>query len=122
MDEEGVITLFDFDDCTYSWFINDIAIVLFYLVMGAEDQAAITKDFMTHFLSGYLAENHLEAKWLIEIPSFLKLREIDLYTVIHRSFDVDNIDHPWVAMFMNNRKERIENDVPFIDFDLSLFS
>jgi Ser/Thr protein kinase RdoA (MazF antagonist) len=118
----GRITLFDFDDCTYSWLINDIAIVLFYIVMGAEDQAAFTKDFMTHFLSGYRAENHLEEKWLIEIPSFLKLREIDLYAVIHRSFDVDNIDHPWVAMFMNNRKERIENDVPFIDFDLSLFS
>jgi Ser/Thr protein kinase RdoA (MazF antagonist) len=122
VDDMGRITLFDFDDCTYSWLINDIAIVLFYIVMGAEDQAAFTKDFMTHFLSGYRAENHLEEKWLIEIPSFLKLREIDLYAVIHRSFDVDDIDHPWVAMFMNNRKERIENDVPFIDFDLSLFS
>jgi len=47
----------------------------------------------------------------------LKLREIDLYAVIHRSFDVDNIDHPWVEMFMKDRKGRIENDVPFIEFD-----
>ena len=117
MDDTGRITLFDFDDCTYSWFINDIAIVLFYIVMGAEDQAAFTKEFMTHFLSGYRAENHLEEEWLKEIPSFLKLREIDLYAVIHRSFDVDNIDHPWVAMYMQGRKTRIENEVPFIDFD-----
>jgi hypothetical protein len=49
----------------------------------------------------------------------LKLREIDLYAVIHRSFDVDNIDHPWVAMYMQGRKTRIENDVLFLNIDFS---
>jgi Ser/Thr protein kinase RdoA (MazF antagonist) len=122
VDDGGKITLFDFDDCTYSWFINDIAIVLFYIVMGVEDQAAFTKNFMTHFLSGYRAENQLDEEWLGEIPSFLKLREIDLYAVIHRSFDIENIDHPWVEMFMKDRKTRIENDVPFIDFDFETYS
>ena len=119
VDDKGRITLFDFDDCTYSWLINDIAIVLFYIAMGAKDQAAFTKKFMTHFLTGYRAENHIEGELLKEIPSFLKLREIDLYAVIHRSFDVDNIDDPWVANFMRNRKERIENEIPFIDFDFA---
>ncbi len=57
------------------------------------------------------------AAWLKEIPHFLKLREIDLYAIIHRSFDVDNLeDDPWVANYMRGRKEKIENDVPFIDF------
>jgi Ser/Thr protein kinase RdoA (MazF antagonist) len=119
VDDKGGITLFDFDDCTYSWFINDISIVLFYIVMGVEHQAAFTKEFMTHFLRGYWAENHLEEEWLKEIPSFLNLREIDLYAVIHRSFNVDNIDHPRVAMFMKDRKTRIENDVPYLNFDFS---
>lgn len=107
VDEEDKITLFDFDDCCYSWFINDISIVLFYIALGVEDQAAFTREFMTNFLRGYGLENELNHEWLREIPSFLKLREIDLYAVIHRSFDVENIDHPWVAMFMENRKERI---------------
>ena len=122
VDHKGRITLFDFDDCSYSWLVNDIAIVLFYIALGKEDQAALTKEFMTHFMNGYRRENHLEDSWLKEIPYFLKLREIDLYAVIHRSFDVDNIDHPWVAMFMENRKQRIEDGVPFIDFDFSTFS
>jgi Ser/Thr protein kinase RdoA (MazF antagonist) len=74
---------------------------------------------MTHFLSGYRTENQLGEGWLKEISSFLKLREIDLYVVIHRSFDVDNIDHPWVAMYMNNRKTRIENDFPSLNIDFS---
>jgi Ser/Thr protein kinase RdoA (MazF antagonist) len=117
VDGQGKITLFDFDDCNYSWFMNDIAIVLFYIAMGKEDQAAFTREFMTHFLHGYREENQLDKIWLKEIPTFLKLREIDLYAVIHRSFDVDNIDHPWVAMYMENRKQRIEDEVPFIDFD-----
>jgi Ser/Thr protein kinase RdoA (MazF antagonist) len=117
VDADGEITLFDFDDCTYSWFMNDIAIVLFYIALGVEDQATSTRDFMTNFLHGYRQENDFEAGWLKEIPSFLKLREIDLYAVIHRSFDVENIKDPWVLMYMDDRKERIENEVPFIDFD-----
>jgi Ser/Thr protein kinase RdoA (MazF antagonist) len=119
VDERGVITLFDFDDCNYSWFINDIAIVLFYIALGVEDQAAFTRKFMTNFLRGYSLENELDHAWLGEIPSFLKLREIDLYAIIHRSFDVENIDHPWVAMYMKDRKELIENGIPFIDFDFT---
>lgn len=120
VDKEGKITLFDFDDCTYSWYINDIAIVLFYLLVGKEDSAAFTKKIMPQFLRGYKIENQFDEHWLEELPYFLKLREIDLYAVIHRSFDVDNIDHPWVAMFMQERKHRIENEVPFLDFDFSI--
>lgn len=119
VDQQGVITLFDFDDCNYSWFVNDIAIVLFYIALGKEDQGAFTREFMTHFLTGYRMENELDQAWLKEMPYFLKLREIDLYAVIHRSFDVENIDHPWVAMFMDGRKQRIQGEVPFIDFDFS---
>jgi len=117
IDEMGQITLFDFDDCCYSWFINDIAIVLFYIALGQKDQAEFTQNFMTHFLDGYRAENPLENQWLKEIPYFLKLREIDLYAVIHRSFDLENLNHPWVSMYMQGRKQRIEGGVPFIDFD-----
>jgi Ser/Thr protein kinase RdoA (MazF antagonist) len=116
VDEAGTITLFDFDDCNYSWFANDIAIVLFYIAMWKEDVQAFTREFMTHFLRGYRRENRLDPVWLSEIPHFLKLREMDLYAIIHRSFDVDNLDDPWCRRYMEGRKERIENDVPYIDF------
>jgi Ser/Thr protein kinase RdoA (MazF antagonist) len=111
------ITLFDFDDCVYGWFAYDIAIVLFYAVTGAEDPPAFTRSFMTHFLTGYAQENQLAAGWLAEMPHFLKLREIDLYAVIHRSFDVQNLDHPWVKRYMTGRRQRIETGTPYIDFD-----
>jgi Ser/Thr protein kinase RdoA (MazF antagonist) len=117
IDAKGTITLFDFDDCNYSWFANDLAIVLFYLVVGREDGPTYLEGFLRHFLQGYRRENRLDPGWLREIPHFLKLREIDLYAVIHRSFDVANLDDPWCARYMRGRKQRIEAGLPFVEFD-----
>ena len=96
--------------------------VLFYMVMGHEDREGFARAFMGHFLRGYRQEYELDPAWLREVPHFLKHREIDLYAIIHRSFDVENIDNRWVAMFMDNRQQRIENEVPFIDFDFRSLS
>lgn len=113
------ITLFDFDDCCFSWYANDIAIVLFYAVMGQTDTAAFTHHFLSHFLRGYRREKEISVEWLAEIPYFLKLREIDLYAVIHRSFDVNNLTDPWVKRYMEGRKERLEAGQPYLDFDFT---
>jgi Ser/Thr protein kinase RdoA (MazF antagonist) len=146
MDGNGKITLFDFDDCVYSWFINDIAIVLFYISMDAEElgypnAASFTRDFMIHFLCGYRRAYRLDPHWLKEIPTFLKLRELELYAVVFRDFDIKDIDHwsiesfkqiqgfnsnsgndMWIANFMHDRKFRIEQDQPFIDFEFMSLS
>jgi Ser/Thr protein kinase RdoA (MazF antagonist) len=114
---EGEITLFDFDDCVYSWFIYDIAMVLFYAAMFKDDMGAYTAAFMRDFLRGYSRENTLDPQWLLELPHFLKLREIDLYALIHFSFDLETEDDPWVTGYMEGRKERIDADLPYIDFD-----
>jgi Ser/Thr protein kinase RdoA (MazF antagonist) len=117
VDENGTLTLFDFDDCVYGWFANDVAIALFYIVVGADDWPTFTREFMTHFLAGYRQVRPFDRSWLQTIPAFLKLRELDLYAVMHRDYDLQNIDDWWVARFMHDRKYKIEHDVPFIDFD-----
>jgi Ser/Thr protein kinase RdoA (MazF antagonist) len=124
INEAGEITLFDFDDCVYGWFIYDIAMPLFYMNVGRNDAVAsasdaqtFTSEFMRHFLRGYSQEYQLDPKWLKELPYFLKFREIDLYALVHRSFGSDYEDDAWCASYMKNRKARIEQDVPFIDFD-----
>jgi Ser/Thr protein kinase RdoA (MazF antagonist) len=113
---DGEITLFDFDDCVYSWFIYDIAMVLFYAAMFKDDMAAFTAEFMRDFLRGYSQENQLNPQWLTALPYFLKLREIDLYAQIHFSFDVENLTDEWNILYMQGRKERIDADLPYIDF------
>jgi Ser/Thr protein kinase RdoA (MazF antagonist) len=88
---------------------------------GPEDEqegtTAFTEEFFRHFFAGYRTENRFDPEWLAEMPSFLKMREIDLYAVIHRSFAVENIENQWCAHFMTNHKFRIENEVPYVDFD-----
>ncbi len=119
VDEEGGISLFDFDDCVYAWYVYDISMVVFYMLVGRDDAAAYAGEFMSHFLPAYAAECSLEDSWLAQVPVFLKLREIDLYAVIHRSFDVENLESPWCRRYMDGRRQRIEEGVPFVDFDFT---
>jgi len=119
VDDEGNITLFDFDDCVYSWYVYDVAMVLFYAVTNRPDANEFAPLFMEPFMRGYRQENNLDPTWLREIPAFLKLREIDLYAIIRRSFDVEHIEHRWTAEFMRGRKEKIENEVPYLDIDFA---
>jgi amicoumacin kinase len=122
VDEDGTITLFDFDDCAYSWFVNDIAMALFYIVTGRKEQSDFTAKFMRNFLRGYRQANRLDPEWLKEMPVFLKMREIELYGVMHRDFDVEDIDDDWCERFMRDRKYMIEHDVPYIDFEFETLS
>ena len=123
LDDAGRLTLFDFDECTYSWYANDIAIALFAMAMEAPDVPAFTQKFMSHFLRGYRMAYPLDRCWLREIPVFLKMVEIFMYAVIHRDFeDLNNITDNWCARFMVDRKYKIEHDVPSIDFDFESLS
>lgn len=113
----GRITLFDFDDCQYNWFAADIAMPLFYSVPHHCDgpgELAAAQAFMDRFMDGYSREHTLDRRWLQQIPYFLKQRELDLYMVIHRSFDLNHLDK-WSASFMDDRKRRIEEGVPYVD-------
>lgn len=116
VDDKGNITLFDFDDCAYSWYVYDLAMVVFYAVTNRDDPEGTAARFWPHFWRGYCKENYLNPKWLAEMPAFFKLREIDLYAIIHRSFDVDNLEDKWVATFMKGRRQRIEEDTPYLNY------
>ena len=57
----GNITLFDFDECQYSWYVEDIAIQLYYLLyVFGEDSKSERKVqyelFIKHFELGYTAD------------------------------------------------------------------
>jgi Ser/Thr protein kinase RdoA (MazF antagonist) len=117
--DNGKITLFDFDDCLYGWFATDIAISLFYAVPhhceSKEDLGNATR-FMDYFMEGYFTEHKISAQWMSTVPLFLKQREIDLYAVVHRSMDINNLDQ-WGTSYMTRRRWKIENDIPFVDLD-----
>jgi Ser/Thr protein kinase RdoA (MazF antagonist) len=116
VDENGRITLFDFDDCVYGHFAYDLAMVLFYVVTNREDAAEFAPGFWQTFMRGYAAENDLDPAWQREIPHFMKLREIDLYALIKRDYDSLEGD-PWIEAYMDGRKERIVRGEPYLEMD-----
>jgi len=120
VDEEGNITLFDFDDCVYGHYIYDIAMVIFYAVMSNFEPR--TPAFCIPFLRGYRTENCLDPAWLAEIPHFLKLREIDMIALINRSFDMNNLTDPWIKWFMDGRMERMARGEPYNPVDFTQFA
>jgi Ser/Thr protein kinase RdoA (MazF antagonist) len=113
------ITLIDFDDCAYGWFVMDIAVLLFDILVlyTGSDKDAYGRYFLRNFLAGYLAETPLSHFWLEQLPIFLKLLEINVYDMVARSYPAEADE--WVTKFMAGRKERLENDIPYIDLDIA---
>jgi Ser/Thr protein kinase RdoA (MazF antagonist) len=113
------VTLIDFDDCAYGWFVMDIAVLLFDVLVlyPGTDRDEYGLNFLRSFLSGYLAENRLSIFWIEQLPLFLKLLEINIYDMVAKFYPDEAGE--WSAKFMPGRKERLENDMPYMNLDYS---
>jgi len=119
---DGRLHVFDCDDCHYGWFGFDIMIPLFYVMRNVDvnpDDVEFARRYMNRFLSGYRAETDIDGAWIRRIPDFMKLREMDLYTILVAE-DAAEING-WCRRFMADRRNRIENGVPVLDLDFSEF-
>jgi len=121
---KNTITIFDFDDCCYGWFVMDITVSLFDILVlypGA-DKDAFAVRFLGNYLEGYRAEKSLSTFWVKQLPHFLKLLELGIYTTVYPYYAADDYG-AWGAKFMaDNRKERVENDIPYVNMDWDLFA
>jgi Ser/Thr protein kinase RdoA (MazF antagonist) len=114
--------VFDFDDSSYHWFVSDIAIPLYYSAWykfpegDSEIRSAFGHDFLTHFLKGYSSEYQLDLNWIERIPTFLKLRDIVLYSVLHKKWDLSNLNGKQ-SKLLEEIKSRIEQGEPIVTLD-----
>lgn len=111
-----IITFFDFDDCSYGWYVMDIAYILqdTGMAYGAIREDEFIKNFVLNFLRGYITEKSITQYWLSQIPYFINLIEIGIYSAL-KGEDVSAV--PPLDRFMKNRKENIENDIPYLNID-----
>lgn len=81
------ITAFDFDDCGYDYFVQDIAMAVYYAsVLGdwARPEAdpkrvsEFANRFLDSFMNGYRREHELGSDWLKQLPLFVERRCCDL--------------------------------------------
>lgn len=117
------ITVFDFDDSAYFYYISDVAIPLYYATWWTtrdlKDREARNKfalTFFRAFMEGYLKENMLDASWMKELPHFLKLRELILYLVFNKKFDLTNLSER-EDQLIQSFKELLEKGQPVLDID-----
>lgn len=113
--QDGKITLFDFDDCAYNWFINDIAITLpmfsdFY--EHGDWEFKITQ-FFQWFMQGYEEENHLDEKWLDYLPASLELQNMITLVALHQA----NVPHSRYHSFYELVLQTYRQGHPLFHFD-----
>jgi Ser/Thr protein kinase RdoA (MazF antagonist) len=112
------ITIFDFDDCVYGWYLMDIATLLFdiLVVYQGANKEELASNFLLNLLRGYTREKSFSLFWINQMPYFLKLLEIGIYIQVYQDYDAsENVS--WIGKFMNERQKRIENDIPYVELD-----
>jgi amicoumacin kinase len=119
---EGRLTIFDFDDCAYHWFAYDLAASFYHANWQASSFTPGDKEFnrifWENFLNGYKEERKISKELIQQIPIFLKIREIFLYTLFLEKWDLTNLED-WQAFTLTNLKDNIMTGKPYSDVNFS---
>ncbi|MEO3944978.1 phosphotransferase [Gorillibacterium sp. CAU 1737] len=117
----GRIHLFDFDDCSYTWFVHDLAIPLYYSVSWGLPEAyegdanRFAADFFQAFWEGYRREYALDPAWLQDMEAMLKLRDLTLYLVIYKKVSPEELtEDQHLGRLIKDIRCRLQQDVPIV--------
>jgi Ser/Thr protein kinase RdoA (MazF antagonist) len=123
--EEGTkstLTVFDFDNCEYAWFVKDIAVILFYVARAERpehrDEAAAA--FLGPFLEGYREVRPCEHAWLAAIPDMLALQRSMNYALWHQYRDPSDASEEDLDTWRRFRRD-IEAETPVLKLDFERF-
>jgi Ser/Thr protein kinase RdoA (MazF antagonist) len=117
--DNGNITVFDFDDSAYCWFMYDIADAWTKGMGWAMFESSIEKrkdkmeDWYTKMLKGYFLENVISDYWLSKLPFFLKIIEMEALIGEYQSSDINGEDIEEDDEEMNFKIKCIEDDIPY---------
>jgi len=90
--EDNVISILDFDDCSYYWYVADIAFALRDLFEGNID---LTNSNFKEFVKGYESEFKIDKKLLNDLSWFMRFHNLFTFTKLTRSIDIlDSSEYP----------------------------
>jgi amicoumacin kinase len=120
--KEGRLTVFDFDDCAYHWFAYDFAASFYHAYWQASsftpEDKEFSRVFWENFLKGYKQVRTINKELIQQIPIFLKIREIFLYTLFLEKWDLENLED-WQEYTITNIKHNIESGIPYSNVNFS---
>ncbi|KAA3659654.1 MAG: hypothetical protein DWQ04_21695 [Chloroflexi bacterium] len=117
--DSAAITILDFDDVAFGWFVMDLVAPITDIVVchSGQDKDKIINTYLAEAIAGYQLECELSVASQAQIPLFLSLLEIGLYTRFHKMKGLQQ-ENGWVKTFMTDRKERIEAGIPLVNIDI----
>jgi len=120
----GNITVFDFDDCSYFWFMYELACaweggIGRTMFAGLDERKAFMDHYFDQVLVGYERENSLDRQWLNRLPLFLKLVQVEEF--FHFIQYIDTMDEE-IQAGLKYKIKCIEDDIPYLGFFDSIYS
>lgn len=118
--DRGKITVFDFDDCHYFFFLYDLATAFHETIWDhpVEKRQEFADRFIPRFWKAYSEEFQLDRKWLAYLPVFFKWRELTIYVCMIKDYIDEKTPEwlrarlpPWIAEF----RDYIVNDTQIVD-------
>jgi len=118
MYQNQALILIDFDDIEYHYYLYDIAVYLFYLLLGGNPSKIDIEpniDVFKSFIKGYRSVNKETVLPFEHIQCFFRLRQLKLYATIYQM--PKTTLGPWQKAYLSLTEEQIENDKDFIMID-----
>lgn len=121
-DDCNNISIFDFDECEYSWYIYDIAVCMYYYLLGYDPKELSGKvkeaeEMFYYLMRGYQGEYHIDVNCLANFDVFFKMREFVLLSSILET-SKDNLSG-WSRDFVEGALYRQLNGKCFINVNFT---
>jgi Ser/Thr protein kinase RdoA (MazF antagonist) len=88
---DDVVTLFDFDDCCYHWFIYDLVCTVSPATFRPTEERHALRDAI---VEGYVKAHPLPRDWEAQFNQFLRMRGLYLFILHRRNWDGDAAANP----------------------------
>ncbi|MFW6368097.1 MAG: phosphotransferase enzyme family protein [Spirochaetota bacterium] len=111
------ITVIDFDEVEYHWHIYDLAVYIFYYLLGSDPSSIdveANRIVWRRLLQGYESERRLPARLSERLPEFLRLREFMLYSSLYASLPRRTWGE-WQKTYVAETERRLKAGRPFVE-------
>jgi len=112
------VIVIDFDDIEYNYYIYDVAVYMFYLLLGGNPSQMDIEpniEVFKNFMQGYRSVNKETILPFDQIQTFFRLRQIKLYATI-KQMDKSK-QGPWQKQYLEMTDNQIKNKQNFIGID-----
>lgn len=115
--EDQTLTVFDFDDAAYFYFMSDIAIAIFYTLFFMPNKDEVAEAFILQLMQGYQETHPMSKADFLTIPLFLRFRTIVLYLALKRSTQKTD---PFTMKYNGLYLDSIQQNLPFLQVDFEM--